>query len=76
MKQMFKWIVTSIQVIYFCQFTRCILFTFSGQKLSDKKKLIEKIKEKENRLKKKQQEQKQQELQENVNFPPSPLPGF
>lgn len=32
--------------------------------MSDKKKLIEKIKEKENRLKKKQQELKEKELEE------------
>lgn len=40
-------------------------FQFSETKVSDKKKLSEKIKERENRLKK-----KQQELEENVSFYP------
>lgn len=44
------------------------LFKFSEAKVSEKKKLSEKIKEKENRLKKKQQELKVKEKQENVSF--------
>ncbi|XP_070821928.1 eukaryotic translation initiation factor 3 subunit J-B [Chaetodon auriga] len=44
--------------------------TKTETKVSDKKKLMEKIKEKENRLKKKQQEQKQKELAEQEGLTP------
>lgn len=42
-------------------------FFFAETKVSEKKKLSEKIKEKENRLKKKQQEVKEKELEDKVS---------
>lgn len=43
-----------------------MFFLFPEPKVSEKKKLMEKIKEKENRLKKKQQELKKKQLEDEV----------
>lgn len=51
-------------VVKFCK-CKCF-FCFSEPKVSEKKKLMEKIKEKENRLKKKQQALKNKELEDEV----------
>lgn len=51
-----------------CFFFIVPLCKFSETKVSEKKKLSEKIKEKENRLKKKQQELRAKELQADVSF--------
>lgn len=62
-------LISGIVVCFHCKFTRGFIpsFTFSEAKVSEKKKLSEKIKEKENRLKKKEEE-KMRELEENVSF--------